>query len=150
MLVKDLCVPNVVTCDPHANILDAARLMRQHHVGDVVVVDDPKRVEGVPLGIITDRDLAIEVLGRGLDPAVTKVVSVMRKPVVVAYETEHLTALVDRMRAHGVRRMPVVANEGEIIGIVSLEDVLRGIIGHANALLDTMSQGRMNEQRARG
>ena len=53
--------------------------MRHRHVGDLVVVDDPEN-EGVPLGVVTDRDLVVEVLGNGLDPAKTNVGSLMRTP----------------------------------------------------------------------
>ena len=113
-----------------------------------MVVDDP-REEGVPLGIITDRDLVVEVLSNGLDPAKTTVGSLVRKPVVIAYETEDTSQLLERMRAHGVRRVPVVANEGEVVGIVTLDDLLRLFVSDASALLDIMTKARANEQHAR-
>jgi len=148
MMIKDIFTPNVACCGPQTSALEAARMMRHGHVGDLVVVDDP-REEGVPLGIITDRDLVVEVLSNGLDPAKTTVGSLVRKPVVIAYDTEDTSQLLERMRAHGVRRMPVVANEGEVVGIVTLDDLLRLFVGDAGALLDIMTKARANEQHGR-
>lgn len=148
MLIKDIFTPNVACCGPQISVLEAARKMRHAHVGDLVVVDDP-REEGVPLGIVTDRDIVVEVLGNGLDPAKTTVASIMRKPVVIAYETEDTAQLIERMRAHGVRRVPVVANEGEVVGIVTLDDLLRILVTDASALLEVMTKARANEQHGR-
>jgi CBS domain-containing protein len=148
MLLKDVCTPNVVCCGAQTSVLEAARLMRHKHVGDLVVVDDP-RDEGVPLGIVTDRDLVVEVLGNGLDPATTTLGSLMRTPVVIAHESEDTAQVLERMRAHGVRRIPVVAHEGETVGIITLDDLLRLFVADASALLAIMTQGRTNEQHQR-
>ena len=65
MLLKVACTANVVCCGPQTTVLQAASLMRQRHVEDLIVVDDPED-EGMPLGIVTDRDIVVEVLGKGL------------------------------------------------------------------------------------
>lgn len=148
MLLKDICTNNVVVCDAQTTASRAAELMRHEHVGDLVVVDNP-REDGVPLGVITDRDLAIEVLGKGLDPSKTKVGSLMHTPVVIAHESEDTSQVIERMRAHGIRRLPVVAGEGEVIGIVTLNDLLRVLVSDASALLDIMAKGQKNEQHSR-
>lgn len=148
MLLKEVCTPNVVCCDAQTSVLEAARLMRQKHVGDLVVVDDPHD-EGVPLGIVTDRDLVVEVLGNGLDPATTTVGSLMRTPVVIAHDSEDTAHVLERMRAHGVRRVPVVANEGEAVGIITVDDLLRLFVADVGALLEIMTKGRTNEQHQR-
>jgi CBS domain-containing protein len=148
MLLKDVCTANVVCCGRQTTALQAASLMRHKHVGDVVVVDDPED-DGVPLGIITDRDLVIEVLGNGLDPAKTTVGSLMRTPVVIAHESEDTAQVIERMRTHGVRRLPVVAHEGEVVGIITLNDLLRVFVTDAGALLDVMTKGQKNEQHLR-
>ncbi len=148
MLLKDVCTAAVVCCSPQTTAMQAASLMRHKHVGDLVVVDDPQE-DGVPLGIVTDRDLAIEVLGNGLDPAKTTVGSLMRKPVVIAHESEDTARVIERMREHGVRRLPVVAHEGEVVGIITLDDLLRLFVADAGALLDIMTKGQKNEQHSR-
>ena len=101
MLLKEFCTTNVASCGPQTTVLQAATLMRQRHVGDLVVVDDPQD-EGIPLGVITDRDIVVEVLGNGLDPAKTTVGSLMRTPVVIAHESEDTTQVIERMKAHGL------------------------------------------------
>jgi CBS domain-containing protein len=148
MLLKDVCTAAVVCCSPQTSAMQAASLMRHKHVGDLVVVDDPQE-DGVPLGIVTDRDLAIEVLGNGLDPAKTTVGSLMRKPVVIAHESEDTARVIERMREHGVRRLPVVGHDGEVVGIITLDDLLRLFVADAGALLDIMSKGQKIEQHSR-
>jgi len=148
MLLKEICTANVVCCGPQTTVLQAASLMRHRHVGDVVVVDNPND-EGIPLGIVTDRDIVVEVLGNGLDPAKTTVGSLMRKPLIIAQESEDTAQVIERMRAHGVRRLPVVANEGEVVGIVTLNDLLRQFVTDASALLGIMTKGQINEQHTR-
>jgi len=148
MLLKDVCTANVVCCSAQTSATQAAALMRHKHVGDLVVVDNPED-EGVPLGIVTDRDLTVEVLGKGLDPVKTAVGSLMHKPVVIAHETEDTAQVIERMRTHGVRRIPVVANEGEVVGIIALDDLLRLFVKDASALLDIMTRGQRNEEHGR-
>ena len=148
MLLKEVCTANVVCCGPKTTVLQAASLMRHRHVGDLVVVDDPED-EGIPLGIVTDRDIVIEVLGNGLDAAKTTVGSLMRTPVVIAHESEDTTQVIERMHAHGVRRLPVVAHEGEVVGIITLNDLLRLFVADASSLLGVMTKGQINEQHSR-
>ena len=148
MLLKDFCTTNVASCTPQTTVLEAASLMRHRHVGDLVVVDDPQD-EGIPLGIVTDRDIVIEVLGNGLDPAKTTVGSLMRTPVVIAHESEDTAQVIERMKSHGVRRLPVVAREGEVVGIITLDDLLKLFVADANSLLSIMSKGQTNEQHSR-
>lgn len=148
MLIREICMGNVVVCDPQTSATQAASLMRHRHVGDVVVVDNPQE-EGVPLGVVTDRDLVVEVLGKGLDPAKTTVGKLMGQPVVIARESEDTATVIERMRTHGVRRVPVVAGEGEVVGIVTLNDLLKAVIAEATGLLEVMSKGQLNELHSR-
>lgn len=148
MLLKQIFTPGVVCCGAQTSVLEAARLMRQKHVGDVVVVDDPHG-EGTPLGIVTDRDLVLEVLGDGLDPAATTLGSLMRTPVVIAHESEDTSQVIERMRTHGVRRVPVVGHQGRTVGIVTLDDLLRLLVADASALLGIMNTAQSHEQRSR-
>jgi CBS domain-containing protein len=148
MLLKDACTPDVVCCSGKISVLEAAGLMRRKHVGDLVVVDDPEN-ERIPLGVVTDRDLVVEVLGNGLDPAATTLTSLIRAPVVIAHESEDTTEVIERMRTHGVRRVPVVNQEGSATGIITLDDLLRLFVADANALLAIMKKGQNREQRSR-
>lgn len=148
MLLKSICNPDVVVCDPNTTVLSAAVIMRQRHVGALVVVDEPEGSQ-VPLGIITDRDIVVEVLGNGLDPAKTKVDSLLRKPVIIAHDTEDVAEVLERMRVHGVRRIPVVSNHQRLAGIIALDDVLKLIAANTNALVEIIDREQAYEHRLR-
>ncbi len=148
MLIKDLCTPDVVSCSPDCNALHAARLMRLHHVGDVVVVDDAQ-ADGSPLGVVTDRDIVIEVLGRELDPAQVSLREIMRKPAVVAGTSEDIMQAVERMRTHGVRRIPVVDETSKLVGILCLDDLLKPLATAAATLAEVISREQDREHRTR-
>jgi len=137
-----------VCCRPQASALEAARLMRERHVGDVVVVSDPDR-ERVPIGVVTDRDLAIEVLGHARDAATTTLASLVRTPVVIARESEDTRVVIERRCAHGVRRIPVVDAQGVLCGIVTLDDMLKTLLADMQLLLEGETRAQRHERTAR-
>ncbi len=148
MLVSALCTLDVACCALQTTILEAAQLMRQKHVGDLVVVgNDPE--DSAPIGIITDRDIVVEVLGAGLDPAKTRVGSVIRRPVVVVNENDDASQALAQMHAHGVRRVPVVDPAGRLVGIITADDMLKSLASDANQLEETVTKEQTHEQRAR-
>lgn len=124
MSLGEICNREVVIIGQEADASEAARLMREYHVGDVVVVE--KRDEGnVPVGIVTDRDLVIEVMARDVDPlSVTMKDLIAAGMLVVAGEEESLLDCLQRMREKGVRRLVVVNTGGGLEGILTLDDVL--------------------------
>jgi CBS domain-containing protein len=148
MLLKEICTPEVVCCSPETTVLAAARLMRQRHVGDLVVVDDPEG-DQPPLGMITDRDLVVEVLARERDPAAITVREIMRAPVAIASSSEDAAQAVERMRTHGVRRIPVIGNDGKLAGIVSLDDLLTRLAADASLLAEVVAREQGREHRTR-
>jgi CBS domain-containing protein len=148
MLLRDVCTLDVVCCSAETRVLAAAQLMRSRHVGDLVVIEDPDE-DRVPLGVITDRDLVLEVLGNGLDPATTTLRSLLRRPVVIAHEDEDTSVIVERMHTHGVRRIPVVDTHGATTGIITLNDLLKLFVDEAATLVQIMSRGQNHERRTR-
>jgi len=146
MLLNSFCMLGVVCCTPRTTALEAAYLMRSKHVGDLVVVEDDE-VRKEPLGVITDRDIVVEVLAKGLDPATTLVGSVMRTPVVIAHEDEDSTMTLERMRTHGVRRIPVVGQHGVLVGIVTADDMLRRLAAEAGLLTEIITRQQSLEER---
>src|SRR3989304_1583774 len=102
MSISSLCKRGVVTIHRDATVENAALFMRSSHIGDVVVVDaaDTRR----PVGIITDRDIAVEVVAQGLAPAQTPVGSGMSTPVLSLREEDSLLEALDKMSAGGGRR----------------------------------------------
>ena len=148
MLLKSIYTPDVICCGPAASVQAAASLMRSKHTGDLVVVADPEE-DRIPLGVITDRDIVIEVLANGLNPAVTAVRSLLRTPIVMAHEDEDVSEALERMRAHGIRRLPIVDGEGKLAGVVTLDDILKQLAADVNALVDIVGRERDREQRSR-
>jgi len=148
MLLNNFCILDVACCTPRTTALEAAHLMRKWHTGDLVVVeDDEERRE--PLGVITDRDIVIEVLAKGLDPATTLIGSVMHTPVVIAHENEDSAQTLERMRTNGVRRMPVVGSRGKLFGIVTADDMLKHLALEVNALTEVVAREQRLEERGR-
>lgn len=148
MLLKEVCVLEPVSCSRETRISEAAQMMRQHHCGDLVVVDDP-RGDCVPAGILTDRDIVVEVLAKGLDAATTTVADVMTRTLAIALDTDDTSVAVERMHTHGVRRLPVVNHAGGLVGIYTLDDALRLNATRALELIGIAAKGREHERRTR-
>jgi CBS domain-containing protein len=119
-----LCTRNVVTCGASETVYDAAMRMRRHSVGDLVVVDVAEGAT-IPTGMITDRDIMLAVVTSERNPVALKVGDIMSSPVVVAHHWEDVRQVVRRMRLNAVRRMPVIGEMGELIGIISIDDLVQ-------------------------
>jgi CBS domain-containing protein len=133
-----ICTRNVITCRADTSALDAAKLMRNHHVGDLVVVADAGPGHG-PVGVVTDRDIVVSVLARELDPGTLSVADIMSSPAITAFDWEDAWHVLRRMRLNGVRRMPVISDTDELIGIVTLDD-LAGAVSELLSELCCVSQ----------
>ncbi|MGE3886564.1 MAG: CBS domain-containing protein [Vicinamibacterales bacterium] len=122
MNAGEVCNRQVVITRPTATVLEAAGLMREHHVGDVVVVSETDGAR-VPIGILTDRDIALAVdqLVRRPD---LKVADLMSASLVTSLEAENLYDTLKKMQAHGVRRLPIVNDGGGLEGILTFDDVV--------------------------
>jgi CBS domain-containing protein len=135
MAISKICQRNVVWATRETSIVDAAKLMRQHHVGAIVVVDQDESPR-MPVGIVTDRDIVVEVVAPGLDPKQLKVGDLLVEPVVTIEERKSAADTVRLMSQKGVRRIPVVTDEGALAGIVSVDDLLR----HFSTALGTLAE----------
>ena len=127
----------------------AAKIMRENHVGSVIVVD---RIEGglhLPLGIVTDRDLVVEVMATGLDAETITVGDIMAPELVTVEASKDASAAVRAMRIKGVRRLPVVNDEGRLLGLVSLDDVLEALADELLQLARTSALEQSHEARHR-
>jgi CBS domain-containing protein len=148
MLLKDICVLDVASCGRDTGIVEAARLMRHHHTGNLVVIDDPQG-DRAPVGIVTDRDIVVQVLAGDLDPAKTKVAAIMGPRLVIATASETVSDAIERMRQHGVRRLPVVDHAGSLMGIVTLDDLFLWHAAQVGAMVAIVSKEQIHEQRER-
>lgn len=133
MEVGKLCTVDTVCCARDESVQGAALLMRKHHVGDIVVVDDPEG-ERLPAGIVTDRDIVVSVVALGLDPAGLQVGDIMSGDLLTAGEHDDVTLIIERMRLRGIRRVPIVGEGGRLAGIVSADDLLRALSGEIENL----------------
>jgi CBS domain-containing protein len=97
--------------------------MREYHVGALVVVDE---VNGkrVPVGIVTDRDIVIEIIAQSLDLNEFSVGDIMGPQLVSVQEKDGVFETIRLMRTKGTRRIPVVNQEGGLVGIISADDIL--------------------------
>lgn len=148
MLLKEICTPDVVYCTVDTTAATVARLMRERHVGDVVVVEDAEG-DQTPIGVVTDRDLVVEVLAKERDPAKIKVREIMRAPIVVAHASEDVHQALERMTVHGVRRIPVMSEHMKLAGILCLDDLLKRLAADAVALAAIVAREQDREQRTR-
>ncbi|TAM43782.1 MAG: CBS domain-containing protein [Gammaproteobacteria bacterium] len=123
MKTGDVCNREVVFIERAASIAEVARLMRAHHVGDLVVVEE-KNGRRAPVGIVTDRDLVLEVLAEGVNQNDIAVGDVMSYELVTANEDDDLFDTLKHMRTKGIRRLPVVDRAGSLVGIVTVDDLL--------------------------
>lgn len=148
MPIGELCSREVIVTQRDDSVLLAAKLMRQHHVGDVLVVDevDGKRI---PVGVVTDRDLVVEILAPELDPDAITVGDIMVEDVAVVEETIGVFEAIRYMRDKGVRRLPVVNDAGALVGIVSLDDLLALLAEELNALAKLVVRERQKESTSR-
>lgn len=123
MPISEICNREVIVVQRDTTVNEAAKLMRQHHVGSVVVVDESKGMR-VPVGIVTDRDLVVEVMAPDLVQMVITVGDIMPPKLVTVKDSMGIYESIQYMRAEGVRRLPVVDGKGALIGILALDDLL--------------------------
>lgn len=123
MPIGEICNRDVVIVTSSDTIQEAAKLMRQHHVGDVVVVEERGSVR-VPVGIVTDRDLVVEILATELDPGVITVGDIMERELVTVKEGTGIFEAIQYMRSKAIRRLPIVDESGALLGILSFDDLL--------------------------
>lgn len=123
MPIGEFCNREVIIADPRTTVLEAAQLMRKHHVGCVVVVESTAAARR-PVGMVTDRDLVIEVLAKQIAPEKLTVGDLVVSQVATVRTDAGVFDTLHYMREHGYRRMPVVDESGQIAGIVTLDDYL--------------------------
>ena len=148
MAIGELCNREVVIAQRGTSVLEASRLMRQYHVGDLVVVDetDGKRV---PVGIVTDRDVVLEVVSMELDASVLTAGDIMGLELATIRENDGVFETIRYMRTKGVRRLPVVNSQGALIGIVTLDDLLELLAEEMSELSQLISRERRQETQTR-
>lgn len=145
MRVGDICIRDVVIVDKEGSILDAARLMREFHVGDVVVVEESEG-RRAPIGILTDRDIVVELIAEEIDFEAVAIKDVMSFKLIIAREDEGVEEAIERMRDHGVRRLPVVDAGGALAGVLAVDDLIDLAAEQLANLVSLMNKEQGHEQ----
>ncbi|MGH8685562.1 MAG: CBS domain-containing protein [Nitrosospira sp.] len=148
MPVGEICNRDVIILQRDATILDAAKLMRQHHVGDVLVVEERGGAR-VPVGIVTDRDLVVEIMATELDQTVITVGDIMVPELVTVKESAGIFETIEYMRSKAVRRLPIVDENGVLVGILALDDLLELLSEELLAIVKLIKVQRQKETKHR-
>ncbi len=121
MFCREVMTENPVCCLPNDLVSASARVMRREDVGAVPVINDEQQKQLI--GIVTDRDLAIKVVAEARDPNHTLLQDVMTSTIVVCREREDLSSAIKAMEEHQIRRVPVIDDDGPVVGIISQADL---------------------------
>ncbi|MBQ5942911.1 CBS domain-containing protein [Massilia sp. AB1] len=148
MHIGEICTSDTISCTRDETVQGAALLMRQHHVGDVIVVDAADD-SNIPVGIVTDRDIVVSVIAPGLDPASILVGDIMSDDLLTASESDDVYELIERMRLRGIRRVPVVDAAGKLSGVVCADDLLEFLAEEMGELSRISSWQQAHERRVR-
>jgi CBS domain-containing protein len=128
MNVSDICKRNVVTIHPKQTLVAAIELMREKHIGYLIVTDSQtSNNPQTPVGVLTDRDIVVGVLARGADVRGLSVDEVMTRKPVVVHDNDAVRSALKEMRRIGARRLPVVDSNGQLAGVLALDDIFASI-----------------------
>lgn len=144
MSIRELCNRDLVAVGRDDTVLKAAELMRQNHVGDVLVIEK-KHDTTVPVGIVTDRDVVIEIVAPGLDPSVITVGDIMQPHLSTIEEDAEVFHAIKLMTSKGIRRLPVIDKYGSLVGILTLDDLLLIMAKESFSIAMLLNNERKNE-----
>ena len=141
--LKNFSTSIVAVVEPDTPAVVVAQLMRQHHIGALVVVDAQEKSR--PVGIVTDRDLVLELMAEGLDPSVFTAGDIMSVNLVNATPEMDEMDAVELMKTHRLRRLVIVDDQGRLAGIVTMEDVLEQLARELASLAEGLAGARDRE-----
>jgi CBS domain-containing protein len=148
MTVKTICNHNVATIERNQSIVEAAERMRQEHVGDLIVVEQ-RGARQVPVGILTDRDIVVCIVARHAQPEEITVADAMSSKLLTVKEDNGIEFALREMRRHGVRRLPVVGESGELVGVLTIDDVIEHLAAQLGSIAELIRMGQQAEVRDR-
>lgn len=149
MRIIDVANVRVVTIRKGASVLEAARLMRENHVGSVVIVGESRSILA-PIGLVTDRDIVVGPIAAGVaDLAALKIEDIANQDLLTADADQEIADVARMMLASGVRRVPIVNAAGALVGIVSYDDLMSTMAEDLADLTRLHSRQRRREVQAR-
>lgn len=148
MAIGEICNREVVYINRDVTVQAACKLMRHYHVSSLVVVDefDGKRV---PVGILTDRDVVVEIIAMDLDAKVITAGDIMSQELVTVSENHGVLETIEMMRLKGVRRIPIVDSENCLTGIVTIDDLLEVLAEEFTDIAHIVSREQLHERHIR-
>jgi CBS domain-containing protein len=144
MAVGEICNREVIFATRDATVKTAARLMREFHIGSIVVVDETNG-KRIPAGVVTDRDVTVAVVALGLDPEVIQIGDIMGTELIAVAEDTGIAEVVELMRLKGIRRVVVNDAGGNLVGIVAADDVLSLLAEEMSALASMVGREQKRE-----
>ena len=145
MNVDSICNRNVVIADQSTDALTAARLMHENHVGTIIIVDDISNTKR-PIGIISDRDLVIEVLAKDVSPAQVTLKDAMNQDLICVRDDDDMLETVKIMCLEGIRRVPVVNEQGQLTGILTMDNLFEILANELSNLALLMSREKQTKR----
>lgn len=145
MSIGEYCNRDVIIARKSATISEIAQLMREYHVGTVVIAKNDNGLN-IPIGIITDRDIVVEVIAAGVNLESVTASDIMSNEIHTVREINGLWETITHMKHHGVRRMPVINDEKVLVGIVSIDDLLEVLSDQMNELIKIISNEQHREK----
>lgn len=148
MKVGEICQRAVVCIDNTLDLSAAAQIMRERHVGFLVVYragDELRR----PIGVLTDRDIVVEVIAKKVDADALTVEDVMTRQPVIASEHEELADVLQGMRMGGIRRVPIVDVRGALIGVLAIDDAFDVLTSFMCEITGSVKNEQRTERRTR-
>ncbi|WP_019142736.1 CBS domain-containing protein [Noviherbaspirillum massiliense] len=146
--IGDICNRVVVFTTEDMTVKQAAELMRDEHVGSLVVIRDAD-LGRIVVGMVTDRDIAIVAVARDFEPQTLRVADIMNSPAITTRPDASVNEVLGLMRQHGIRRVPVTSDQGVLIGIITLDDLLEIFAEEMQVFVQAMTAGRHHEARTR-
>jgi CBS domain-containing protein len=149
MTIGSICTHRVITVDRQIDIAAAAAVMRENHIG-YLIVTDAAAGGSAPVGVLTDRDIIVKVMAKDVDPHTLTVGDVMTPEPLTAAEDDGISETLHRMRRLGVRRVPVVGARGQVSGVLSIDDVVDHLVGQLTDVAGSVRNELKLEETLRG
>lgn len=147
MNIEGMCAHSIVTADRSRTLQECAALMGENHVGSVLVTEE---APGGPqaVGIVTDRDLVVEAMARGLAPAQASIGQITARRLVTVPSTASIDEAIQVMKREGVRRLLVAAPDRRLVGIISMDNLLDALAGEIAGIAQAIRSGFTREAAA--
>lgn len=143
-MVGDLAVRTVAQVDADVSVAECARIMRSAHVGSLIVT-----AGGQPAGVVTDRDIVIEVVATGLDAATITAGDIMSAPLAAVRENDDIFDALAAMRERGVRRLAVLDDDGRLTGVLAVDNLLEVLAEQVDGVVRVLKAEQTKETMTR-